>query len=47
MESLDDIIRKRRSWAVMMGLLTPYVAPQNTHMLKAEAWKRVKNQTAV
>ena len=40
MESLDDIIQKRKSWAVMKDLLSPYIAPQNAHMLKPaeELW---------
>jgi hypothetical protein len=40
MECLDDIIKKRSSWAAMLELLTPYVAPQHMHMLKPaeELW---------
>ena len=29
MEALDDIMKKRKSWAVMLDLLKPYIAPQN------------------
>ena len=32
MESLDDIIIKRRSWAAMLTLLTPDMAPQHAHI---------------
>ena len=28
MEALDDILKKRRSWAVMLDLLKPYIAPR-------------------
>ena len=40
MESLDDIILKRKGWTVVEALLTPFVAPQNTRMLKPaqELW---------
>ena len=40
MESLDDIIRKRVGWNVMLNLLSPYINPQNAHMLKPaqELW---------
>ena len=40
MESLDDIIKKRKGWTVIEALLTPYIAPQNAHMLKPaqELW---------
>ena len=40
MESLDDIIKKRKGWTVILDLLTPYIAPQNKHMIKPaqELW---------
>ena len=40
MESLDDIIKKRKGWTVILELLTPYIAPQNKHMIKPaqELW---------
>ena len=46
MESLDDILKKRRSWAVMLDLLTPYIAPQHAHMLKPaeEQWNAIPLQ---
>ena len=46
MESLDDIIIKRRSWAAMLTLLTPDMAPQHAHMLKPaeEQWNAIPLQ---
>ena len=46
MEALDDILRKRRSWAVMLELLTPYIAPQHAHMVKPaqEQWNAIPLQ---
>ncbi|MBO7458052.1 MAG: hypothetical protein J6T80_02195 [Paludibacteraceae bacterium] len=46
METLDDILKKRRSWAAMLELLSPYVAPQNAHMLKPaeEQWNTLSLQ---
>ena len=46
MEALDDILKKRRSWAVMLDLLQPYIAPQNAHMVKPaqEQWNAIPLQ---
>ena len=46
MEALDDILKKRRSWAVMLGLLKPYIAPQNERMLRPaeEQWNAIPLQ---
>ena len=46
MESLDDIIRKRKGWIVMEALLTSYIAPQYAHMLKPaqELWFSISLQ---
>ena len=46
MEALDDILRKRRSWAVMVDLLKPYIAPQYAHMMKPaqEQWNSIPLQ---
>ena len=46
MEALDDILKKRRSWAVMMDLLTPYIAPQNERMIRPaeEQWNAIPLQ---
>ena len=46
MESLDDIMRKRRSWTTMLELLTPYIAPQHKHMLQPaeEQWNALPLQ---
>ena len=46
MEALDDILRKRRSWAVMMDLLSPYIAPQNVRMIRPaeEQWNAIPLQ---
>lgn len=46
MEALDDILRKRRSWAVMEALLSPYIAPQHAHMVKPaqEQWNAIPLQ---
>ena len=43
MEALDDILMKRKSWTVMLALLTPYIAPQNAHMVAAaqEQWNAI------
>ena len=46
MESLDDIIIKRKSWKAMQDLLTPYMAPQHAHMLRPaeEQWNAIPLQ---
>ena len=46
MEALDDILRKRKSWAVMMDLLSPYIASQHAHMVKPaqEQWNAIPLQ---
>ena len=46
MEALDDILKKRRSWAVMVDLLKPYIAPQYAHMMKPaqEQWNSIPLQ---
>ena len=46
MEALDDILKKRRSWAVMLGLLKQYIAPQNERMLRPaeEQWNAIPLQ---
>ena len=46
MESLDDIIQKRKGWTVMEALLTSYIAPQYAHMLKPaqELWFSISLQ---
>ena len=46
MEALDDILKKRRSWAVMLDLLKPYIAPQNERMQRPaeEQWNAIPLQ---
>ena len=46
MEALDDILRKRSSWAVMMDLLTPFIASQHANMVKPaqELWNTIPLQ---
>ena len=46
MEALDDILKKRRSWAVMLDLLKPYIAPQNERMIRPaeEQWNSIPLQ---
>ena len=46
MEALDDILKKRRSWAVMLDLLKPYIAPQNERMIRPaeEQWNALPLQ---
>ena len=40
MESLDDVLSKRKGWTVLLKLLTPYIASNNEHMIKPaqELW---------
>ena len=46
MESLDDTLKKRRSWAVMMDLMSTYIAPENARMVKPaeELWNSLSLQ---
>ena len=46
MEAINDILAKRRSWVVMLTLLTPYIAPQFRHMIKPaeEQWNTIPLQ---
>ena len=46
MEALDDILKKRKSWAIMLGLLKPYIAPQNERMIRPaeEQWNAIPLQ---
>ena len=44
MEALDDILKKRSSWTVMLDLLRPYIAPQNERMIRPAETARSSHQ---